>query len=1541
VRSCKEAQRKPAGEATSAVVKVLLFVALFLGLSWAPGWTQVVYWAEPEVLEESNVQFMQTGSGGGLVAVVWQEFTGAQSFLSMRISRDLRTWTVHKRFAGPFRQEAQETPLFSLVVDEVGRIYLAIVSAPRRITLMSSEDAGKTFTTSQLESTFDIIAPKLFVRGGHQGLYLFAVHSTLTSLTIHYAPLERSEFKGDHDVARLQPFVREADLQLSFLPSYTYLRGREYVVFQYQTGRAERYQLYLKISNRNEPFSLDQEPIHLTSFSEQRDGANVPYSRFDNERPNLISLSDKVAVAWERSYVNEPYQIYYMELDEDGQPESSLGTPDYRITSNRYNSLAPRLFLFEGSVNLVWFDNRRGENHVIMATKRGELWKERDLSRSIPGTSIYPLPVLAGGYLSIFWENQRGVNSRMVTLAPDQRVDPPRLVARNFIPGRPSRLDEARVSWSVPRDISGIEGFAFAWSRSPYPGIGSVLAFNSDTTSTTVKATEDGTWYFHIAAKDFAGNWSEPSSIEFVRDTTPPATVSFDALPVDQDGYFISNNPIFSWMPPSGESLSGYSYTLERIEPDFTQQIPESLPALSYPQRVMTQQEKKNFINIDNGIWLFGVAAIDVAGNVGPLQVTAFRTNKYIPTTIVSSITASEDLLGRIQLKIIGRGFTEDGLIQEVLLDRDTKEPFDYTFDSRQREFDVKSNRVLEGPSLEFFESGTYRVGLVHSKRGLYFSRQTVTLTPLGTVKLGDYSTPYRLSWRMGERPNITFSSNHLILLLVLVFLAFVLVISISKLVGVAREGRELRNEILALITSRETVQRKELKMKELKHRGLGLRAKFTMLIALLVVLIVLMVSIPLSYTTIRTQTRTMAMGLRDRVKVLLGGISAGSESGLLDQETIPLGNQINQISAMPEALYATITAITPKGSSTPGQGEEYVWATNDRDIGSKLRESPSTGDAYDAGRSVIQDEVAAVVPDLAGLIEQQAQAEVSETAQQLEELLRELRSIIGKTDASSLARAQEIGGIIQALEVRINQSLRRIASEVRSVPDFDDTSLRKFYIFYSPIVYRKSGQDIYFRGVVRLGVSAETILKEIEESQAQLIQTVGLIALASIVLGILGAMILASITLSPIKKLVAGVALIRDTEDKEELKDHLIDIKQRDELRMLADTVNEMTQGLVKAAAANKELVVGKGIQKMFIPLDVDERGNKGTTGSEKTDMVEIFGFYEGAKGVSGDYFDYKKLDDQHYAIIKCDVAGKGVPAALIMVEVATIFLTHFRNWSIEDPGLRIDKLAYTINDMLEERGFKGRFATLMLCILNVQTGVVYLCNAGDNIVYIYSSSKRRMIQKNLPEAPAAGVFPSMLVETQAGFKLVKDRLNTNDTLFLFTDGIEEAQRLFRDTNYVPIKCEEEEIGEGESHGGTHSKGAEFEELGIPRIHEILNAVYNKRRYKLIKYHNPDPEEELSFDFTTCEDSVEEAVLAMVSVEKVFRMYQPPSAGPDNTVDVDRQIDGFLQLHFDQYSLYFAHRVEKQHETVSVTFSHLMEDSQYDDLTILAIRKG
>jgi serine phosphatase RsbU (regulator of sigma subunit) len=644
----------------------------------------------------------------------------------------------------------------------------------------------------------------------------------------------------------------------------------------------------------------------------------------------------------------------------------------------------------------------------------------------------------------------------------------------------------------------------------------------------------------------------------------------------------------------------------------------------------------------------------------------------------------------------------------------------------------------------------------------------------------------------------------------------------------------------------------------------------------------------------------------------------------------------VDQKISMDEALYATITAVVPEGVETipsePG-GLEFVWATNDPDL--KAREN-FVGGKFQMPR----DDVSAVLKDVTIRINEKALEEVGSLVEQIEANTQEVKELLFATDDKSAARLDELSEENKNLENQVRKALQTIANdELNSIPEFNLQNLKENYIFYMPITYRKPKELFYYRGLVRLGVSAEKIIQIVRETRKSLLINSVIFSLGAIGLGILGALLLASITVNPIKKLVSGVATIRDTADKEQLKSHVIQIKQKDELRILADTVNEMTQGLVAAAVAAKDLTLGKEIQKMFIPLDKDARGQKVTTGGEKTDKVEIFGYYEGAKGVSGDYFEYKKLDAQHYAVIKCDVAGKGVPAALIMVEVATIFLTYFRNWNIKSPGFKIDGLAYMMNDMLEERGFQGRFAALIIGIINVETGAGYFCNAGDNIVYIYDSLQKKMIRKVLPETPAAGVFPSMLLETKSGFVTVPIKLNKGDTLLLYTDGVFEAQRLLRGENYKTLSWKDIADKGWDLSTDQGTEAAAFEELSEERMDQIQNAVFNRRVYKLTKYQNPNSEEELTFDFAGCMGSVEEAVLAMVSVEKIFRIYPDPAAAPEDTVRVDRRIDAFLDKHFVQYSLYFTNRIDRDEDSPYVSFGNLKEDSQYDDLTILGIK--
>jgi hypothetical protein len=176
---------------------------------------------------------------------------------------------------------------------------------------------------------------------------------------------------------------------------------------------------------------------------------------------------------------------------------------------------------------------------------------------------------------------------------------------------------------------------------------------------------------------------------------------------------------------------------------------------------------------------------------------------------------------------------------------------------------------------------------------------------------------------------------------------------------------------------------------------------------------------------------------------------------------------------------------------------------------------------------------------------------------------------------------------------------------------------------------------------------------------------------------------------------------------------------------------------------------------------------------------------------------------------------------------------------------------------------------------------------------------------------------------------------------LLLATDGLEESKRKLRNAAFEPIVCDVEGHSK-DSPGGTHDKGdAEgTEDFTNGRVDEVFNAVFSKGRYRLVRSHNPTPDEELEFDFSSCQGTAKEAALAVISVEKVYRMVPDPSAGPDSRVMVDEKLVAFLKAHFLQFDRYFSHPQEKQSVKGYVTFSHAREDDQYDDLTILVIRR-
>ena len=717
-----------------------------------------------------------------------------------------------------------------------------------------------------------------------------------------------------------------------------------------------------------------------------------------------------------------------------------------------------------------------------------------------------------------------------------------------------------------------------------------------------------------------------------------------------------------------------------------------------------------------------------------------------------------------------------------------------------------------------------------------------------------------------------------------------------------------------------------------------SVRIKFVVIIVTILLVVISSVATALAIAIIRPYKNLLSNTLLLQTKILLDNLELRVQNHFLNprQENFDL-LMLNRVT-FPEAKYVVITGKSTSPTTSEPESLNYVLATDYQDIDKLVntqRYIPGVSQFSPEGIDEILRKLM-YINNEAAIIVQQHNASV-------QILIDEIKRLEMQRDPDVLKRQTEIQTNIRHLEVKLQARLSALADQgFGSYPDYSMQTLSNTqteYLFYEPIIYyNPNNPQENVQGIVFVTVSVENLLEKISDQQNRLIRLIVEISLVVLVAGIFTAWVLSSSFVKPLDMLAAHVALIRDTEDKEKLAGKSVKVTSRDEFGMLGTTINDMTEKLAAAAAISKDLKVGKEIQKMFIPLDLGASGRKLTTGSHRDSYSEFFGYYEGAHGVSGDYFDYRKLDAYHYAVIKCDVAGKGVPAALIMVEVATLFQNYFQNWNYKRDGYNLSGIVMRINDVIESHGFIGRFAAFTLCIINMRIGDAYFCNAGDNLVHIYDKQAKRLKSYTLQSGSAAGAFSSDIINLKGGFPVEKIHLNRGDILFLYTDGIEESKRKLRTSVTKSKKASDSAASENSEN--SHLLGTDSETLGKDRVEAIIEAVFARKKFTLKKRQSDFIYEQMDFDFSSCNGTIEEAVLALIAVEKVFRMYKDSSAQSFDCVQVDKKIDTFLSKYFLQYDIYCCDKEPHPIYDEYFYYKQIKEDIQYDDLTILGIAR-
>ena len=243
-------------------------------------------------------------------------------------------------------------------------------------------------------------------------------------------------------------------------------------------------------------------------------------------------------------------------------------------------------------------------------------------------------------------------------------------------------------------------------------------------------------------------------------------------------------------------------------------------------------------------------------------------------------------------------------------------------------------------------------------------------------------------------------------------------------------------------------------------------------------------------------------------------------------------------------------------------------------------------------------------------------------------------------------------------------------------------------------------------------------------------------------------------------------LAMTADEVAKGNFNTALPEVKTHDEIHQLRDSFGQMQLSLTQyvedlrnatamKAAIENEMKVAHDIQMSMLPKTFPPY-------PERTDL-DIFGSVTPAKGVGGDLFDFY-IRDEHLFFCIGDVSGKGVPASLFMAVTRSLF----RNISqhVSEPS----QIVNALNNAQSEGNDTNMFVTLFVGVLDLKTGNLRYCNAGHDAPLLLGSDVTLLpCDCNLP----IGIMGDFVFGQQ------EIALQRSSTIFLFTDGLNEAENI------------------------------------------------------------------------------------------------------------------------------------------------------------------
>jgi serine phosphatase RsbU (regulator of sigma subunit) len=186
------------------------------------------------------------------------------------------------------------------------------------------------------------------------------------------------------------------------------------------------------------------------------------------------------------------------------------------------------------------------------------------------------------------------------------------------------------------------------------------------------------------------------------------------------------------------------------------------------------------------------------------------------------------------------------------------------------------------------------------------------------------------------------------------------------------------------------------------------------------------------------------------------------------------------------------------------------------------------------------------------------------------------------------------------------------------------------------------------------------------------------------------------------------------------------------------------------------RDMELAKAVQRSFLPKKLPE-----------VPGYSFFAHYQSAQEVGGDYYDFIPVPQRGLGIMLGDVAGKGVPAALLMAKISAD--ARFCMLTEAQPEMAITEL----NTYLHQAGLSDRFVTLAAALLDPVRHQVVFVNAGHPSPLIYRKATGK-IEEVVPRDLTG--FPLGVVEGFA-YDPCPVALMPGDSVVTFSDGVTDAR--------------------------------------------------------------------------------------------------------------------------------------------------------------------